>query len=152
MEPVPCCHCGKFFLPSPRHRNQIYCMEPDCRRAYKASWKRNRMRTDPDFRFSQKLANQKWARTHPGYWKEYRLGHPQYVARNRLLQALRNRRCRGQPPASGASIAKVDSSIFNESSLIGQFYLVPVIAKVDALKVNIFDISSPYRGLQRSTR
>ena len=54
MEPVPCCHCGEFFLPSPRHKNQIYCMKPECRRALKASWKRNRMRTDSDFRFNHK--------------------------------------------------------------------------------------------------
>jgi hypothetical protein len=29
--------------------------------------------------------------------------------------------------------------------LIGQFRLVPVIAKVDALKVNIVELSTPYQ-------
>jgi len=148
MEEIPCCHCAEFFTPSPRHKNQIYCMKPECRRAKKAAWKRNKMRTDPDYRYNHKLANQKWARAHPDYWKNYRLEHPEYVQRNRILQTVRNRR-RGhlgsQRDGTDRSIAKVDASIFNKNNLVGQFYLVPVIAKVDALKVNIFDISAPYR-------
>ena len=148
MEQIPCCNCAEFFMPSPRHKNQIYCMKPECRRAKKASWKRNKMRTDPDYRYNHKLANQKWARAHPGYWKNYRDEHPEYVERNRILQTIRNRRSRSrndQQDGGERLIAKVDASIFNKNSLVGQFYLVPVIAKVDALKVNIFDISDPYR-------
>jgi hypothetical protein len=34
----------------------------------------------------------------------------------------------------------VDTSIVNKFNVVGQYWLVPVIAKVDALKVNIFDI------------
>jgi len=119
-------------------------MKPDCRRAKKASWKRNKMRIDPDYRYNHKLTNQKWARAHPGYWKNYRSDHPEYIERNRILQAVRNRRC-GQQDGNKKVIAKVDASIFNKNRLVGQFYLVPVIAKVDALKVNSFDISDPYR-------
>ena len=148
MEPIPCCNCAEFFTPSPRHKNQIYCMKPTCQLAKKAAWKRNKMRTDPDYRYNHKLANQKWARAHPGYWTKYRSDHPQYVERNRILQAVRNRRRRhssAQRVDSERLIAKVDASIFNKNRLLGQFYLVPVIAKVDALKVNIFDISDPYR-------
>ena len=147
MEQIPCCHCGDFFTPSPRHKNQVYCMRPECRRARKAAWKRNKMQTDPDYRYNQKLANQKWAKEHPGYWKSYRREHPEYVKRNRILQQIRNRRrshCY-QANAKENLIAKVDASIFHKNRLVGQFYLVPVIAKVDPLKVNIFDISSPYR-------
>ncbi len=145
MEQTPCCHCGDFFTPSPRHKNQVYCMKSACRHARKAAWKRNKMQTDPDYRYGHKLTNQKWAKRHPGYWKDYRNRHPEYVERNRILQAVRNRRRCHQPNADGSLIAKVDTSIFNKNSLVGQFYLVPMIAKVDALKVNIFDISSPYR-------
>lgn len=122
-------------------------MKPACRRARKAAWKRNKMQTDPDYRYNQKLANQKWTKTHPGYWKDYRSRHPEYVKRNRILQAVRNRRRRTRHQADGHGnlIAKVDASIFCKNRLVGQFYLVPVIANVDALKVNIFDISSPYQ-------
>ena len=100
---------------------------------------------DSDYRYNQKLANQKLARGNPGYWKDYRSRHPEYVKRNRILQAVRNRRNRKPSDARGDLIAKVDASMFNKNRLVGQFYLVPVIAKVDALKVNIFDISSPYQ-------
>ena len=147
MDQIPCCHCGTFFAPSPRHKNQVYCMSPACRRARKAAWKRNKMQTDPDYRYNHKLTNQKWAEANPSYWKNYRSKHPEYVERNRILQAVRNRR-RTRPDRLKVEddlIAKVDASIFNKNKMIGQFYLVPVIAKVDALKVNIFDISSPYR-------
>ncbi|WP_373499610.1 hypothetical protein [Desulfococcus sp.] len=147
MEQIPCCHCGDFFTPSPRHKAQVYCLKPPCRRARKAAWKRNKIQTDPDYRYNHKLANQKWAKANPGYWKDYRSGHPEYVERNRLLQTVRNRRRRRSqhPNAKDGLIAKVDASIFNKNRLLGQFYLVPVIANVDALKVNIFDISNPYR-------
>lgn len=147
MEQIPCCHCGDFFTPSPRHKNQVYCMKPACRRARKAAWKRNKMQTDPDYHYNHKLSNQKWAKAHPGYWKDYRSRQSEYVERNRIFQAVRNRRrilCH-QSNVGGNLIAKVDASIFSKNRMVGQFYLVPVIAKVDALKVNIFDISSPYR-------
>ena len=72
MEPVVCLNCYEFFPPSPRHKNQRYCMKPPCRRAKKAAWKRHKMATDPDFKLDQKLSNQKWAQNKPGYWKDYR--------------------------------------------------------------------------------
>jgi len=105
------------------------------------------MQTDPDYRYNRKLANQKWSKDHPGYWKSYRSEHQEYVKRNRILQQIRNSRRRHRSQTNGDEnlIAKVDASIFHKNRLVGQFYLVPVIAKVDPLKVNIFDISSPYR-------
>jgi hypothetical protein len=46
--------------------------------------------------------------------------------------------------AAGATvIAKVDASKPNKFSPVGQYYLVPMIAKVDALKVRIYEISTP---------
>jgi hypothetical protein len=105
------------------------------------------MQTDPDYRYNHKLSNQKWAKANPGYWKGYRSQHPEYVERNRILQAVRNRRRTrwDKLKAKDDLIAKVDASLFCKNRMVGQFYLVPVIAKVDALKVNIFDISRPYR-------
>jgi macrodomain Ter protein organizer (MatP/YcbG family) len=52
------------------------------------------MRTDPDYRFNQRLSSQTWAKAHPGYWRAYRKRHPEKAERNRLLQAIRNRRRR----------------------------------------------------------
>jgi len=149
MEQIVCVHCYDFFTPSPRHKNQCYCMKPECRRAKKAAWKRHKMSTDPKFKADHRLSCKKWARRNPGYWKKYRQRNPEKAQRNRMLQAIRNRRRKKTPPSSHSGdnnlIAKVDASISNNFNIVGQFWLVPVIAKVDALKVNIFEVSSPYQ-------
>ncbi len=59
MEPILCANCFEFFPPSPRHKDQTHCMEPECRRAKKAAWKRHKMDTDPKFKEDQKLINKK---------------------------------------------------------------------------------------------
>jgi hypothetical protein len=144
MEEIVCCNCGGMFEGSVRHKNQCYCAKPDCRRARKAAWKRYKMHSDPDYKFNQTLSNKKWAKTHPGYWKDYRRRHPEKAERNRILQSIRNRRRTHTPDAPSEPdtlpIAKVDASIINQFKVVGQYWLVPVIAKVDALKVNIFEI------------
>ena len=148
MEQILCCHFYDLFTPSPRHKNQCYCMKPECRRAKKAAWKRHKMATDRDFKRDQKLSNKKWAQNNPGYWKEYRRKNHEKAERNHILQTIRNRRRpnsrNNNENADIPLIAKVDASISNNFKVVGQFWLVPVIAKVDALKVNIFDISCPY--------
>ena len=144
MKEIVCCNCGVVFESSVRHKNQCYCPKPACRRARKAAWKRYKMHSDPDYKFNQTLSNKKWAKAHPGYWKDYRRRHPEKAERNRILQSIRNRRCRKkkdeQSGLNPGLIAKVDTSIVNKFRVVGQYWLVPVIAKVDALKVNIFDI------------
>ena len=127
MDDIPCVHCGKFFIP--RNRNQNYCTEADCQRARKAAWQRFKMKTDVDYRTQQRLSNEKWVQKTPSYWRRYRQRYPDKAARNRILQHVRNRRNRqtGQDPE------------------------IPVIAKMDVSKVNIYIISKGYRGLQRWT-
>jgi len=98
------------------------------------------MKTDPDFKEDQKVSNKKWAASHPGYWKQYRLKHPEKTERNRLLQTLRNRKRR----EASAPIAKVDASKPNKLLMAGRYWLVPLIAKVDALKVHIVEIPDRY--------
>ena len=142
MEEIVCCSCGDVFERSVRHKNQCYCSKPTCQRARKAAWKRYKMRTDPEYKFNQTVSNKKWAKSNPGYWKSYRQQHPEKAERNRMLQSIRNRRrSSNQKNRSDEKlIAKVDASIVNEFKVAGQYWLVPVIAKVDALKVNIFEI------------
>ena len=140
MEPIPCVHCFDLFIPSPRHKNQTHCMKPACRRARKAAWKRAKMKTDPDFKEDRKVSNKKWAASHPGYWKQYRLDHPEKAERNRILQSLRNRKRRW----AAAPIAKVDASKPAKFLMAGRYWLVPLIAKIDALKVNIVEIPDRY--------
>lgn len=139
MEKIPCVHCGTFFIP--RNREQNYCKAPDCQRARKAVWQRFKMRTDADYRTQQKLSHQKWLKNNPGYWKGYRRHNPDKAERNRALQHIRNRRHRG---AGLGVIAKMDARNPNHFDLVGRFYLVPVIAKMDVSQVNIYTITSGY--------
>jgi uncharacterized protein (DUF4415 family) len=142
MEEIVCCSCGDVFERSVRHKNQCYCSKPTCRQARKAAWKRYKMRTDPEYKFNQTVSNKKWAKANAGYWKAYRQQHPEKAERNRMLQSIRNRRRSSELEnrSDEKLIAKVDASIVNNFKVVGQYWLVPVIAKVDALKVNIFDI------------
>jgi len=150
MDEIPCVHCGKFFIP--RNRDQNYCTEADCQRARKAAWQRYKMKTDVDYRTQQQLSNEKWAIKTPGYWTRYRQRNPDKAERNRALQHIRNRRNRqSDQDALFPMIAKMDARKSYDFDLLGQFYLVPVIAKMDVSKVNIYIISRGYHGLQRWT-
>ena len=150
MDEIPCVHCGKFFIP--RNRKQNYCTEADCQRARKAAWQRYKMKTDVDYRAQQQLSNEKWINKTPRYWTRYRQQNPDKTERNRALQHIRNRRNRqtDQDPVCPV-IAKMDARKSYDFDLLGQFYLVPVIAKMDVSKVNIYIISKGYHGLQRWT-
>ena len=123
MEQVPCVHCMIFF--TPRNRKQNYCKTPECQKARKAAWQRNKMHTDPDYKADQKLSQKKWALAHPGYWKAYRKNNPEKAQRNRILQAIRNRR----RTKSQHQDKKMDVSL---------------IAKMDARKINMYAITDRY--------
>jgi len=105
------------------------------------------MRIDPVYAASQKLSQKQWAKAHPGYWKEYRRKNPQKAQRNRALQAIRNRKARSSDSNAkmdASLIAKMDASNFDNFEVLGQFWLIPVIAKMDSLKVNIIKIPVYY--------
>ena len=147
MDQIPCCHCGDYFAASPRHRNQKFCKKPKCQRARKAEWQRNKLDSDPEYRANQRQSHQEWLQANPTYWKDYRRRHPKRAERNRLLQGIRNRRrcssyqanAREDPPL----IAKMDASRPSNFKPVGQFWLVPVIAKMDALKIFLHPIPAP---------
>ena len=139
MEPVPCFHCATMFIP--RNRKQYCCSRPECQRARKANSQRIKMKTNPDYRASQKLSNQKWLAKNPGYWKTYRDRNPEKAERNRMLQTIRNRRRSANKKSDDNLIAKMDARKSCHIDLLGQFYLVPMIAKMDVSKVNIYSIS-----------
>lgn len=148
MEQILCIYCGDLFDPSPRHRNQTACKKAKCQREKKAVWQRHKMRTDPIYRSNQEISQRQWARTNPGYWKQYRKSNPEKAERNRILQTIRNRRRSGQGDCDAkmeaSSIAKMDASRSDSFQMLGQFWLIPVIAKMDALKVNIVKIPICY--------
>jgi len=159
MEEVSCSHCGAYFIPDPRQKNPKYCRKPSCQRARKAVWQREKMRCDRDYQANQKRCQQDWCKANPGYWKRYREEHPKQAERNRVLQRVRNRKLRaqagvGQGYPSAERAVKMDASLIakmdalkssgtsGKTSFSGQFWLVPMIAKMDALKVNIYEITA----------
>jgi hypothetical protein len=91
------------------------------------------------------LSQQKWASNNPLYWKAYRKRNPEKVIRNRMLQTIRNRRRSASKRSGKVLIAKMDARKSVDLHPIGQFYLVPMIAKMDAVKVNIYTITDTWK-------
>ena len=146
MEPIPCVNCATFFIA--RNRKQNYCTKAGCQRARKAAWQRFKLKFDDQYRTQQRLSHQKWLQSNPNYYRSYRHRNPDKVKRNRALQAIRNRhnrkRAGSQNGADPTLIAKMDARKFSHFNMVGQFYLVPVIAKMDVSRVNIYTISDCY--------
>ena len=147
MEQILCVYCGDLFDASPRHKNQIACKKTECQRAKKADWQSHKMKIDTIYNANQKISQKEWVRANPGYWKEYRRNNPEKAERNRILQAIRNRKARStdsDAKMDTSLIAKMDASKIDNFQALGQFWLIPVIAKMDALKVNIVKIPICY--------
>ena len=117
-------HCGRIFDPDPRVKNQCYCGDKDCQRARKRKWQKEKLAADPDYKANQRDCQREWHQRYPGYHKKYRRLHPAYCERNTLLQGYRNAKAR--------MIAKMDE--FKPAPFKGPraFYLLPLIAKMDA--------------------
>jgi len=103
---------------------------------------------DPAYRANQKQSQSDWQSRNAGYWKRYRAAHPEQADRNRDLQKVRNKRrhSRDVVKMDPLVIAKMDASRSGKSSvgswLSSSFWLVPMIAKMDAIKVILHRIPS----------
>jgi hypothetical protein len=139
MDSIPCPCCSLFF--APRNKQQIYCSIPDCQRARKALWQKQKLACDPEYKKDQCLSNQKWLKNNPNYWTCYRQKNPKKAARNCSLQKIRNCKSSKNKDYLKASrvigIAKMDSGKACNHSLLGQFWLVPTVAKMDPVKIFI---------------
>jgi hypothetical protein len=153
-----CVHCGRAVPRNRRLREgcQAYCGREKCQRARRAAWKRRKIADDPDYRCNHNEANRSWRQAHPDYWKQYRSTHPGAVLRNRELQRARRRRLPDTMPAvwvdDAGHVAKVDAfdsvqpavTTGTTGNFRGDFWLVPCVAKVNALLVRIVVISPDY--------
>jgi len=101
-----CLCCKRGFIPHPAVRHQRYCSDPECQRARKRKWQKEKLATDSDYRANQAEAQRQWRSRNKDYWKQYRKKNPAYTERNRMGQRERNRRRR-----SGPEIAKMDELI-----------------------------------------
>lgn len=123
---IRCAHCGCLFEPNPRIKNQRYCRKKECQRARKSLWQKRKLADDPAYRGNQRDCERRWHKQRSDFWKDYRNRHPEYCERNRLLQRYRNTKRRP------ARIATMDASKPASSLAPGSYYLVPVIATMDA--------------------
>lgn len=136
MAEIECVYCGTFFESSPRHKNQTACKNPECQRAKKAAWQRYKIKTDPEYRANQKSSQKRWVEKNPGYWKRYRKKYPERAEKNRIMQLIRNRKARStdwREKEDSSLIAKMDASNPDRYEIVGQFWMVPVVAKMDSL-------------------
>jgi hypothetical protein len=117
-------HCRRIFDRDPRVKNQRYCGEKDCQRTRKRKWQKEKLAADPEYKANQRDCRREWHQRHPGYYKKYRQDHPSYCQRNTLLQGYRN--------AMARVIAKMDEFKPAPAKDPGAFYLLPLIAKMDA--------------------
>jgi len=137
METRCCSCCKKAFHPRAQCPDQKYCSKAVCQRVRKRLWQRNKLKSDPAYRENQQAAQQRWRVLHPSYNRDYRLKHPDYVARNREQQRRRDQVSR---------LAKMDASIGESPIPSGRCRLTPIhtsdLAKMDAWMVNISVVST----------
>lgn len=139
MESVPCPVCYTFFVP--RNKSQSFCPKSRCQRTRKALWQKQKIASDPDYKEGQRLSQKKWLQNNPDYWKKYRRRNPEKADRNRSLQKIRNmKKQHPSNPSKIIGIAKMDSRKPRLQSLSGQYWLVPTVAKMDAVKIFITSI------------
>ena len=118
--------CRRLFIPNSHVHNHRYCSKKDCQRVRKRHWQRQKMKDDRDYRLDHRDSQQNWIKENPDYWRRYRSQHPEYVARNRLLQRERDTRRR--------NLAKMDASEKVSFVKPGTYYLFPTrsdLAKMD---------------------
>jgi hypothetical protein len=133
-------HCKRLFTPDPRVKNQHYCAEKDCQRARKRKWQKEKLAADPDYKANQRDCQREWHQRQPDYYKKYRQNHPAYCQRNTLLQGYRNTKAR--------MIAKMDEFKPPPIKDPGTFYLLPLIAKMDASAQKVILIPMGYNRLK----
>ena len=132
-----CLVCNRLFMPCPQVKEQAYCSEPKCQAERKRRWHRRKLAEDSDYRENLRDSQKRWRKTHPDYWREYRLSNLEYVKRNRKLQRKRNKQYR----ARSSPIAKMDASKGVKIVIPGRYQLIPLgartIAKMDVINVEI---------------
>lgn len=127
MEKI-CSRCKEKFLSHPAVKNQQYCGNSECQKARKRKWQKEKLKSDPDYRENQAASQREWRRRNRDYWKKYRKRNPAYRERNRLRQ--RERR-----------IAKMDEQMSETIISSGRYRLVPLVANMDELIVEIGVVS-----------
>ena len=93
MKMKRCRYCKRLFISEPRVRDrQKACGDPPCQRAHKTENNARWRKSNPDYFRNDYPRVKQWLDQHPGYLREYRQSHPEYVKKNREARRLRYRR------------------------------------------------------------
>lgn len=143
------CHkCKSEFIPK-RNPNQQYCSQRACQNERKCQWRKDRLKSDADYKVNQNAATSRWRKKNSSYWKKYRQNNDGYTQNNKYKQKERNLKrytiklCQKQATV----IANSDALTLKNSIPTGTYSISPynkVIANSDALIINISVISSSY--------
>lgn len=135
METKICAACGKQFTARPQKPRQKYCSSPNCQSKRRQVWQQERLRDNQFHHDNQVDAQQAWRDRNPGYWKQYRREHPEYVEQNRNKQRSRDSKIKSK------TLAKSDVSKQSQTLQAGVYFLRPVkatgLAKKDVWIVEI---------------
>jgi hypothetical protein len=87
-----CPYCHSFFIPTPRGggKDQKVCRKPSCKKVLKAESNARWRQNNPKCCLNDYPRVKQWLDQHPGYLKQYRANHPQYVQKNREAQRKRD--------------------------------------------------------------
>lgn len=95
MKKRHCCCCGKLFNPDPRQKGaQITCGKPGCQKQRRRNNSRKWRKNNGNYGRKRYPFVKAWIKNHPGYLKNYRQSHPDYVEANRQKQRERDARRR----------------------------------------------------------
>jgi hypothetical protein len=131
-----CACCKDKFHPDRYHPHQNYCTKVACQQSRRTTWHKNKLKTDTAYRENQADAQALWIAKNPGYWKNYRSSHPQYVERNRQKQQLRRiqRKTAIMAPLQ-PDVAKMDMAPLQQPVKSGKYRLILLddenVAKMD---------------------
>lgn len=90
-----CPYCQRYLPRDPRVKERRKtCGHPLCQKALKRENNSQWRRRNPDYFRDDHERLKGWLLKHPGYLKQYRATHPEYVQRNREAQRERDRRKR----------------------------------------------------------
>ena len=78
MQRLRCANCNDLLTPTPQVPKQTYCSKPNCQKARRKQWQKNRLQSDPDYKANQSRAQKAWTEKNPNYWRELRQTGPDY--------------------------------------------------------------------------
>jgi hypothetical protein len=143
-----CMCCGCRFVPRANVPDQQYCSRRTCQNARRQRWRKQKLKSDADYRADQYASQERWCEKNPDYWQRYRSTHPDYCQKNREMQTARNRKRDLIRERTAGSIAKRYALTGENRVIPGYYNLVPadgaVIAKRYALLVKLDVVSGNY--------